>query len=74
MVYDDDTGRRAGFDIEPAAGGRNKVTPPPDEQRQIVQLAQQHPDWRPADLARHLGNRYSPEIISIVLRRAGGRG
>ena len=75
MVYDDDTGRRPGFEIPPVGpGGPRKVIPDTAEQRQIVEEANRHPGLGPADLARHMyantGKSYPADVITYVLQLA----
>lgn len=75
MVYDDDTGKRPGFEIPPVgAGGARQVIPPTADQRQIVALADQNPGWGPAELARHLNansnKNYTADVITFVLQDA----
>lgn len=63
MVYDDDTGRRMSFDIDP-------------EDRlygEIIHVAERNPHWSARDIAGYLWQEYrmqvSVDLVDLVLRQ-----
>ncbi len=74
MVYDDDTGRPANFEIDPPGPDSTGNVPLSQTAQQIVDAAQQHPDWSNSDVAKHVSakttEKITADIVSLVLRHA----
>ncbi|MFD4636501.1 hypothetical protein ACFWN2_04245 [Lentzea sp. NPDC058436] len=74
MVYDDDTGRPANFEIDPPEPDGARNAPRTETEERIIGAARQHPTWSAGDVAKHVSStsnqNITADVVSFVLRRA----